>query len=111
MFWHICVCCRVLIAHEYQTSSHVCTLITHHLSRCEKWLVSRCLRGKVRCSDFKFQDVTVAMEWLQLCQKYSLRCLGWCVLAVCMLGHTHTNVLSFGLLRELNGSDAIALGG
>jgi len=47
--------------------------------RCEKWLVSRCLRGKVRCSDFRFQEVSVALEWLILCQKYNLRCLGWYV--------------------------------
>ncbi|GAX81211.1 hypothetical protein CEUSTIGMA_g8643.t1 [Chlamydomonas eustigma] len=47
--------------------------------RCEKWLVSRCLRGRVRCSDFKFQDVQIGLDWLSLCQKYNLRDLGWYV--------------------------------
>jgi hypothetical protein len=45
--------------------------------RCEKWLVSRCLRGRVRCSDFKFHDVQMGLDWLLLCQKYNLRDLGW----------------------------------
>eukprot|EP00195_Chlamydomonas_chlamydogama_P012177 CAMPEP_0202900814 /NCGR_PEP_ID=MMETSP1392-20130828/12047_1 /ASSEMBLY_ACC=CAM_ASM_000868 /TAXON_ID=225041 /ORGANISM="Chlamydomonas chlamydogama, Strain SAG 11-48b" /LENGTH=168 /DNA_ID=CAMNT_0049587259 /DNA_START=238 /DNA_END=744 /DNA_ORIENTATION=- len=47
--------------------------------RSEKWLVSRCLRGRVRCDDFKFQDVAMGLEWLLLCQKYGLRDLGWYV--------------------------------
>lgn len=47
--------------------------------RVEKWLVSRCLRGKTRCQDFKFQDVRMGQEWLSLCSKYSLKCLGWFV--------------------------------
>lgn len=41
--------------------------------RCEKWLVSRCLRGKTRCKDFRFQDLAVGTEWLSLCQKFSLK--------------------------------------
>jgi hypothetical protein len=45
--------------------------------RAEKWLVSRCLQGSVKCSDFKFQDVQVGLEWLALCEKYALRDLGW----------------------------------
>lgn len=45
--------------------------------RSEKWLVSRCLRGRVRCTDFKFQDVQLGMEWLVLSQRHGLRDLGW----------------------------------
>ncbi|MEW5303736.1 MAG: hypothetical protein WDW36_006397 [Sanguina aurantia] len=47
--------------------------------RCEKWLVSRCLRGKTRCSNYKFQNITTGKEWLLLCQAYNLRDLGWYV--------------------------------
>ena len=37
------------------------------------------MRGapQVRCEEFKFQEVAMGMEWLQLCQKYGLRDLGW----------------------------------
>lgn len=45
--------------------------------RIEKWLVSRCLRGKVRCKDYKFQDVNTGLEWVLLCQKYNMKELGW----------------------------------
>ncbi|KAL6746956.1 hypothetical protein V8C86DRAFT_2926005 [Haematococcus lacustris] len=47
--------------------------------RCEKWLVSRCLRGKVRSPGYRFHDVHVGQEWLLLCAKYGLRHLGWFV--------------------------------
>ncbi len=31
--------------------------------RVEKWLVARCLRGKTRCRNFKFQDLRQGQEW------------------------------------------------
>ncbi|KAG2492007.1 hypothetical protein HYH03_009737 [Edaphochlamys debaryana] len=46
--------------------------------RCEKWLVSRCLRGRMReLQTFRFQDVAEGFEWLGICQKFDLRDLGW----------------------------------
>ncbi|GLI67210.1 hypothetical protein VaNZ11_011133 [Volvox africanus] len=45
--------------------------------RCEKWLVSRCLRGRMRSHAFKFQDVSEGFEWLAICQKFDLKDLGW----------------------------------
>ncbi|EFJ47191.1 hypothetical protein VOLCADRAFT_92387 [Volvox carteri f. nagariensis] len=45
--------------------------------RCEKWLVSRCLRGRMRSQSFKFQDVGEGFEWLAICQKFDLKDLGW----------------------------------
>ncbi|GIL53378.1 hypothetical protein Vafri_9038 [Volvox africanus] len=45
--------------------------------RCEKWLVSRCLRGRMRSHTFKFQDVSEGFEWLAICQKFDLKDLGW----------------------------------
>lgn len=47
------------------------------MERCEKWLVSRCLRGRVRCADFKFQDVKEGLQWVLLCQRLGLKDLGW----------------------------------
>eukprot|EP00955_Chlamydomonas_euryale_P104784 365594-Chlamydomonas_euryale.AAC.2 len=48
--------------------------------RCEKMLLSRCLRGRMRCDNFRFQDPTgLGLEWLQLCQRHSLHDLGWFV--------------------------------
>ena len=45
--------------------------------RCEKLLLSRCLRGHVCSNDYRFQDVELGIEWMLLCQKFSLRDLGW----------------------------------
>ncbi|GLC34389.1 hypothetical protein PLESTB_000734100 [Pleodorina starrii] len=45
--------------------------------RCEKWLVSRCLRGRMRSQSFKFQDVAEGFEWLAICQKFDMKDLGW----------------------------------
>ncbi|KAG2442181.1 hypothetical protein HYH02_009669 [Chlamydomonas schloesseri] len=45
--------------------------------RVEKWLVSRCLRGRMRSTGFKFQDVAEGFEWLAICQKFDLKDLGW----------------------------------
>ncbi|KXZ54672.1 hypothetical protein GPECTOR_4g738 [Gonium pectorale] len=50
--------------------------------RCEKWLVSRCLRGRMRVQTrpdvtFKFQDLAEGVEWLLICQKFDLKDLGW----------------------------------
>ncbi|GFR44155.1 hypothetical protein Agub_g5322, partial [Astrephomene gubernaculifera] len=45
--------------------------------RCEKWLVSRCLRGRMRSQAFKFQDVSEGFDWLSICQKFDLKDLGW----------------------------------
>ncbi len=42
-------------------------------------LATRCLRGRVRCNDFKFQDLQLGLEWLGTCCKYNLRDLGWYV--------------------------------
>ncbi|KAG1659373.1 hypothetical protein FOA52_007836 [Chlamydomonas sp. UWO 241] len=48
--------------------------------RCEKLLLSRCLRGRVRCDNFRFQDPEgLGLEWLKLCQRHCLKDLGWFV--------------------------------
>jgi hypothetical protein len=47
------------------------------MDRCEKWLVSRCLRGKIAERHFGFLDPLVARDWLLLCQRLGLKDLGW----------------------------------
>jgi hypothetical protein len=48
------------------------------MDRCEKWLVSRCLRGKiVDPLDFGFHDPNIARDWVLICQNLGLKDLGW----------------------------------
>ena len=68
--------CQVLVVADKYDMSLV-------KERVEKWLVSRCLRGRMRSPGFKFQEVAEGFEWLSICQKFDLKDLGWVSVTRC----------------------------